>query len=384
MLRPVRTAVLAMILLGTTASPAMAEGPAAPAADPSPNTYPIVLSGDFTGDGVGDLFFFSPSSAPDVLYEFNPEGGPDANSIDIYTYAVTGSYRPFVGHFGDDSRTDDIFWYRPGAAADVIWDFTECIPCTARPEFQRLPITVNGTYRPVAGEFRPGGADRSDIIWYGPGKAADVLWDFSAPCDRCQSTRTQRSLTINGAGYLPVAGNFVGPLGGAEDVFWYNPNGTETMWSFGWSNLAGYHSISSPSLQVRAAGYKLAVAELFGDQTDDIIFVGPGGAQDSVWDFFDDSIYKRPAPESLTGAYTAVSGVRQQDFEVLEDFFVYDPAATAGRYYDIYSISGDLFYDRYDFDPAPLTELPPVEPVAGAAAAAPEARRWHTPRSASG
>ncbi len=377
-MRSLRGVVLvASVVIGlTTVAPASSvhAAPAAPADDPAPNTYPIVLSGDFTGDGVGDLFFHSPSTAPDVLYDLNPPVG--AEDIDIYTYSVQGSYRPVVGQFGANGSADDIVWYQPGAAPDVIWDFEACV-CLARPSYTRLPISVTGTYTPVAGHFFPGARD--DIFWYGRGAVTDSIWDFQTPCASCQLTFKSRPVTVNGAGYQPVAGNFLGFPGGVDDVFWYNPSGPESIWEFSSPFDYKYTSTSPPGIQVAGSTYKLAVSNLFAsasDFWDDIIFVGPGAAQDSVWNFFDDRLFKATAPEPLTGAYTAVTGVRQEDFEVPQDFFVYDPAATAGRYYDIFEMSGDFFYNRYNVDPAPLTEEPPP-PVPGpdATAAAPKGRR---------
>jgi hypothetical protein len=369
--------LLASGLLLAPPAGALGERDVGAAADPAPGTYPVVLSGDFTGDGIGDLFFHSPSSAPDVLYDYNHPG--DERPLEIHTFSVQGSYRPVVGRFAKQATADDIFWYQPGRGADVIWDFKLCGLGCSGPTYTRMPVTVNGTYTPVAGHFFPG--QRDDVLWYGRGSIADSIWDFNATCQTCTPTIAIRPASISGTGYRPVAGNFVGFAGGVDDIFWYNPNGPESLWEFSSPFDYKYRAITVGALNVAGTTYKLAVSDLFHDAWDDIVFVGPGSAQDSVWDFYDGSLYKIAAPEPLNGAYTAVTGVSQDDFEVANDFFVYDPAATAGRYYDIYEENGFLF-DRYDLDPVPLTELP-VEPV-GAAAAASEGRRWVVPMRAPG
>jgi hypothetical protein len=287
-----------------------------------------------------------------------------------------------VGRFtGGEELVDDILWYAPGAKADVIWAFDGCPgDCSERPPYHRLPVTINGTYTPVAGKFYGYPGDGDDVLWYGRGSIPDSIWDFSADCDGCPATWTTRPITVNGANYQPVAGNFVGPTV-IDDVFWYNPTGPETIWAFSVPFDHRYTSINHPSIQVRGSSYRLAVADLFADSFEDIVFVGPGGAQDSVWDFHDDAVYKLPTPEPLSGQYTAVTGVREPNYDRYpEDFFVYDPSATAGRYFDIdwdHSPS-NFVYTRYDFDPSPLTELG----TASAAASGPSDLPWwvHPPR----
>lgn len=378
--------VLALSLGVSVGGPADAASPssrgpdgAAATAAPDPGSYPVVLSGDFTGDWVNDLFFYSPSSAPDVLYDFNPttSGGPP---LDIWTYDVRGTYRPVVGRFTGGEFVDDILWYAPGAKADVIWAFDGCFSgCTSRPPYHRVPVTINGTYTPVAGHFFPGDGD--DVLWYGRGGISDSIWDFRTSCAMCAASYTSRPVTVNGSSYEPVAGNFVGQGGIIDDVFWYNPAGAESLWVFSSPFDYRYTSISPSAIQVRGTSYELAVADLFDDEADDIVFVGPGAAQDSVWDFYGDAVYKIGAPEPLDGHYTAVTGVvgpYHQDEP--DDFFVYDPTATAGRYFDIgYGGTPTSFiYSRYDFEPAPVTE---TTPVGVAASAKPTPMPWwSTPR----
>jgi len=83
---------------------------------------------------------------------------------------VNGTYAPITGDFTGDGRTD-VFWYAAGTATDHLWE--------AAPDgrsFTSRVLQVNGTYRPTAGDLDGDGVD--DVFWYGPGTAADYVWYF--------------------------------------------------------------------------------------------------------------------------------------------------------------------------------------------------------------
>lgn len=324
---------------------------------PAPNAYPIVLSGDFTGDDQDDLFFHSPDSSPDVLYNVNWRVGGSA--LDKQSFAVTGSYRPMVGDFTGDG-VDDIFWYRPGVGADVIWDFNATDPFIPNASYTRRPVTVNGSYVPVAGDFT---ADRvADVFWYGPGAVADSIWDF-----RPSSTLTYRNVAtkVSGTGYRPVAGHFMVEDQSGDDIFWYSTTGgTESLWDFLADDSLDPYKFSA-GLQVRGTTYKIAVADLFHDGGDDLIFVGPGTTPDSAWDFYDGTgagdtyLASWPAPEPpLTDNYTVAVGIDVMDSDPFlgngDLFFVYNPAGTRGMRYNLVD-GGDWSFTTTPFDPAPTT-----------------------------
>jgi hypothetical protein len=71
---------------------------------------------------------------------------------------VNGFYRPLAGDFDADDA-DEIFWYAPGTERDARWDFH------GRGYLAALPLNVDGVYWPFTGDFDGNGAD--DPFWYG-------------------------------------------------------------------------------------------------------------------------------------------------------------------------------------------------------------------------
>jgi len=80
-----------------------------------------------------------------------------------------GSHTPFAGDF-DGNGVDDIFFYTPGSAADPMWFNT-----TGTFAGTRVNRSVDGTYVPAAADFDGNGVD--DAIWFSPsGATGDPLW----------------------------------------------------------------------------------------------------------------------------------------------------------------------------------------------------------------
>ena len=80
---------------------------------------------------------------------------------------VNGQYRPVTGDF-DHNRRDDIFWYGPGRGADQVW------LSKAAGGFKVVSTAVRGSYQPVAGDFD--GDQQTDIAWYDPGGTGVQYW----------------------------------------------------------------------------------------------------------------------------------------------------------------------------------------------------------------
>jgi hypothetical protein len=164
-------------------------------------TYRPVV-GDFTGDLVDDILWYAPGSGTDSLWEFNVGGGHTAS-----IQPVNGDYRPQVASVGKDN-TDDILWYAAGSAPDTLWDFTR-----GSVSFTTRPMTVSGTYRAFTLDLFGEGWRGGDYFWYAPGPGTDTVWDFF------QGQRFSFTDPVSGD-HTPVAGDFVGD--GQDDILWLN------------------------------------------------------------------------------------------------------------------------------------------------------------------
>jgi FG-GAP-like repeat len=241
------------------------------------------LVGDFDGNGVDDLLWYQPGTAPDEIW-WGEEGG----GVDVAPVTINGTYEPFVGDFNGDCRAD-VFWYGPGPAADREWFGHR------NRLFSGTDIVVDEDYDiPVVGDFN---GDRSDdILWYGVGARPDALWRGSI------YGFGRGSITVNGT-FQPLAGDFDGNR--KDDVFFYGP-GTDrdVVW---YGNLAGFagrevtfDGVASPPI----------VGDLNGDQRTDVLWYVPGVGSDRLWvgapnrafvgSFVD---VDEDAPEPLTGDF---------------------------------------------------------------------------------
>ena len=194
---------------------------------------------------------------------------PGAPAAPVAPAQAAGQYPiPLVGDFTGDAR-EEVFVYWPGSATESLVSFTPTATgfTTTKSAFQ-----VNGTYRPVVADIDPDPLD--EIIWYGPGTTIDTIWDFTSA-----STATSRPTQVDGR-YLPVAGNLNGV--GNDEVFWYAPGSNQdSIWTF---DDAGNRT-SVPQL-VNGTGFVPVVESYGADDTDDIIWYDPDGADpDFLWDF---------------------------------------------------------------------------------------------------
>ena len=222
-------------------------------------TYEPLL-GDWNGDGRGDIFWYGPGAAPDVIWYGKASGGFTGRAV-----TVQGTYQPLVADFNGDRRRD-ILWYGPGADYDVLW------LGLASGGFSSRATTVNGTYQPVLGDWN---GDRSrDILVRArrrprrplvraPGRAlhrrgGQRRRHLPAVHRRLRRRRTARHLLVRaGSGYdvvwygrsdgsfgaaaATVGGTYqpyVGDYGGdgPNDVFWYAPGGPDDYLWFGHAN----------------------------------------------------------------------------------------------------------------------------------------------------
>ncbi len=190
-----------------------------------------------------------------------PDPGDGRPVFDSSPLTINGTYEPVVGDFNGDDRSD-ILWYAPGSAGDYLWTGK------ASGGFTSTPTTINGTYVPVVGFFNGDGL--SDILWYAPGSAGDYLWTGKA-----SGGFTSTPTTINGT-YVPVVGFLNDDA--LSDILWYAPGAAGDYF---WTN-DGVGGFTSTPTTINGT-YVPVVGDFNGDGLTDIIWYAAGSANDYLW-----------------------------------------------------------------------------------------------------
>ena len=261
-------------------------------------TY-VPLVGDFGGSTNADVVYYAPGSGADYLHVSRPDGTFDDDRLP----AINGTYTPLVGDFVGDDR-DEILFTSPGQTTAYLWRFdrrgrnqpavvdsaslrvpatvTTSIVLDNRPAYGgppdevlwyaaggapdrvdhldwpvggRLtvasrPITVNGLYRPVVGDFDGNGL--ADVFWYAPGSAPDSIWFFSGSASRSTSQRAV-SAPVNGT-YQVLTGNFSGSSARSELAFYRPGSDADFLWTF---SGAGAYTSDQRTTSLTGSAYVL-------------------------------------------------------------------------------------------------------------------------------
>jgi hypothetical protein len=318
------------------ASPASAGAAAVPAQAAS---GPVSLVGDFVGDGRDEVLNYIAGSGPDIMGSF-ARAADGTVSMRTTPFQVNGTYRPVAGNFDGDAK-DEVLWYGYGTAGDFLWNFTGPTTYTSR------SLRIDGQFVPAAGDFDGNGVD--DVFWYGPGAAADRIWHFAA--DGTWRSGTQ---SVSGT-YEPIVGSFGADA--TDDILWYSvdPAGPDHLWDF----TAGTTAHTSRALPVSRA-YEPIPLDMWGDGAGggDIFWYGPGTDPDYRWDFVPGSGI-RSAADPVNGRYAPVAA---GDFfaDGSDDILWFSYTQAAISVWD-HTVSGNTLYRtrvRLGF-----TEVsPPVEP----------------------
>lgn len=260
--------------------------PPAPASAQVPTDH-TVLAGNFAGGPRDELFYYAPGAETEGLFVITMVG--DIPDIQLRgEFVVNGTYKPLVGDYDGDGF-DEILWYAPGSTADFMWNFTSytAIHSTSYP--------VNGVYTPTVGDYTGDSAD--DILWYAPGSGADYLWDYNVG-GSFASHRT----TINGI-YRPVSGSFGDDR--TDDIFWYAP-GTAADYLHDFP--VGGGTATSIRHTVNGGTYVPFSLDVFNDGPgrEDIFWYAPGEPLDGLWDFYDGTVWT--SSEDVKGHYVAAAG----------------------------------------------------------------------------
>lgn len=218
------------------------------------------VSGDFDGDGVGDVLHHTPGSTSATVWYGDGGSGVDARPVDL-----PSTREPLAGDFDGDGRTD-LFFYQPGKAGPerVLWG-------RANRSFERGDVPdVGGDYQPLVGDFNGGGVD--DILWYAPGPTVDYTW-----YGRTDRTFKGARPTNVGGRYQPFVGDFDG--GGIDDVYWYAPGaGVEYVW-YGEADRT-FTGRRAPAV---SGAYQAHVGNFDGRDGEDVLWYAPGRAADYVF-----------------------------------------------------------------------------------------------------
>jgi hypothetical protein len=226
------------------------------------------ISGDFDGDGSSDQLWYFPGRPRERLWTTRRGAG----RFEELQKDVQGSYRPAVGDFDGDGR-DDILWHGPGSLPDQIWWGTADPAALGT---QRSSMAVSGYYVPVVGDYDGDGKD--DVLWYAAGSAADAVWWGEADRDHFATSRATTAITVNGT-YRPVAGRFDGDDN--DDIFWYAPGtAPDAIWPG--RTRSSFGSGSATAVTVNGT-YDPLAGDFDGDGIDDVLWYAEGTAADTFW-----------------------------------------------------------------------------------------------------
>jgi hypothetical protein len=194
-----------------------------------------------------------------------------AGSWDHRSLAVNGTYTVLVGQFGGDGA-DDLLFYAPGSAADSLWIGHDGARGSAT--FTKVGLTINGTYRPIVGDF--GGDDYDDVLWYAPGGAPDPLW---VSADTPTAFDTTRKLAVSGT-FTPIALHDRSAAGRKDDVLWYAPGPAKDYLYHFAESTTGTYTVLQPSI---SGSFQVVPGDWNADDRDDVFLYAPGSAPDYRW-----------------------------------------------------------------------------------------------------
>ena len=168
------------------------------------------VTGDFDGNGLGDVFWYGPGSVADSMWLASRAGG-----FVKVSKSVSGSYATIVGNFAGTPQRDELLFYASGSAADYLWTFSS----TGVQSTTKVTTSASGSAYVLKGP------QDSVMTWTGGGVPA--IWQFTAASDGSKSSGN----SAVGVGARPLIGDFVGS-GGASSVLWYTPGaGAEVLYA---------------------------------------------------------------------------------------------------------------------------------------------------------
>lgn len=262
------------------------------------------FTGDFDGDGHGDLFRYGPGDLEDGIYY-----GKESRSQFSYKdegFQIRNTYRPVAGNF-DGLYGTDIFWYRPGEEPENIW-WSNGASRTFTPQLNATNIFSE--YEAAVGDFD--GDGRDDIFWFGSGAGRDTIW---------WGTTSRTFIKVDyptNTSAIPVAGDFDGD--GKHDIFFFSEtDATEVIW-WGKSDRSFTHQTLSQNV---VGEFDLTVGDFDHNGTSDIIWNRPTSLNDRVW------LWKKGQRTFITSKMMSIASTpkgRVADFDAdgVDDIFWHD------------------------------------------------------------
>ncbi|MDE0801918.1 MAG: VCBS repeat-containing protein [Acidimicrobiales bacterium] len=213
---------------------------------------PVV--GDFSGDGIDDIFWHAPGSTRHYLWRGGNGLSFQSNAVDLAIDRVDA-----VGDFDGDGRTD-LVDHRPGATPDAIFHSTGT-------NFVRTTVQVGGSYNLIVGDYDDNGVD--DIYWYSTGSGNDYVW-FNDPGRRGQPSGAAANLSS-------------GRRWAALD----SPNGTDIAWMLAGDAAEEFWTFSGRSLSrsssLSVEGSYQPVVGRWTAGGDGVFLYAPGSTPDLLW-----------------------------------------------------------------------------------------------------
>lgn len=231
------------------------------------------FAADLDGDLDDDIVWFDPLADNAEIWWSGAENLPGTqigtdftvqSGISIGGQGASHCRRPVVGNF-DGSYGDDVFWYCAGTGSEKIWLSNGTQSPLKMSAFGSMPASVDGFYRPFAGDFDGDGFD--DIFWDDSSPAADAIWAGHA--NSPQAPQVHRT-DIHGF-FEAIAGDFDGD--GDTDVFWYRDSADRWVEAFGSSAAVGSWQVDS---------HPRLMADVNNDGREDIVGFGNSGVHVSM------------------------------------------------------------------------------------------------------
>jgi hypothetical protein len=233
----------------------------------------IPIRGNFGGDNAADILWYAPGSGPDTIW-YGRTGQRGSNAFRRARVNINGTYKPITGDFVGDEATD-ILWYAPGSTADFIW-----AGHLGGTTFTSMAAPVGGNFQAYA--LRDFNTDhKDDVLWYDPSTAADYLWHFA---DDGTGAKTSTKLVLNRTFRIAV-GDFDGNR--SSDVMLYAPSTpSDLTWYF---NEDGTYRVDSIVLYEKA----FIPTTVYQEVEDDVLFwqsgtprerYFEGGPSGSLWE----------------------------------------------------------------------------------------------------